>query len=62
MRLTSFLFLAMVELWIGEGESLEHLRLYGVYDCGVHWRETAGLFGELGVKVAHGFLPTLQGR
>ena len=52
--------LALVKFWIGKGESLKHLRLNGIDDGGVHWREPAGLLGELGVKVTDRLLATLQ--
>ena len=60
IQVNQLLFLALIHLRIGEGETLKDFWLNGLNDGGVHGRETTGLLGELGVKVAHGFLPTLK--
>ena len=59
-HVSSFISLADIKLWIGEGEPLEDLWLNGRDDGGVDWGQATWLFGELGVKVAHRLLPTLQ--
>ena len=46
-------------LWISERESFKHLVFNGSYNIMVHWRQSAWLLGELGIKVAHRLLSFL---